>query len=123
MYDEKGNLRFAGWCYVMWEEFQGPLLCVGGGLLFTYLYQTLVVKACEMEAEGAIALDRQSEQIARESGKLKADRYLTKPRRQIDDPDMYNIPSHSGSGKEFRSKLFSDDSYGKGNQEEFSRHK
>lgn len=123
MYDRNGRIRWAGAAQLFYEEFRFPVMCIVGAVTFTYLYQKLIVYMCRRETEGAVALDRQSESIARESGKLKSDRYLVKPRRQIDDPDMREMPAHSGKS-DFKSRLLYDDTYSSGDHHgEFTKHK
>ncbi|CUG92733.1 Hypothetical protein, putative [Bodo saltans] len=123
MYDRNGRVRWTGAAQLFYEEFKFPVQCIVGGLAFTYFYQKLIIYMCRRETAGAVALDRKSEEIARESGKLKSDRFLVKPRRQIDDPDMRDLPTHSGKSN-FKSRLLYDDTYSAGtHHEEFSRHK
>lgn len=123
LYDKQGRIKWLGAMQLLWEEFRFPVSCIVGVAAFTYYYQHLIIYMCRKETEGAISLDRSSEAVARESGKLKSERYLAKPRRQIDDPDLHDMPTHSGRGN-FKSRLLYDDSYGAGkHHDEFSKHK
>ncbi|CAJ1985766.1 hypothetical protein conserved [Leishmania donovani] len=109
VYDAAGNLQLGGLLLMMYDDFKKPAAIGLGMVAFLYGYSRLVVHLSrEEEAEG-LWLDAQSEAVARQTGKLKADRYLVKPNRQIDDPDFLNIPAFGGRGVS-SSKLLSDDS-------------
>ncbi|KAG5508301.1 hypothetical protein JIQ42_08223 [Leishmania sp. Namibia] len=108
LYDAAGNLQVGGLLYIMYHDFKKPAAIGLGMVAFLYSYNRLIVHLSrEEEAEG-LRLDAQSEAMARQTGKLKADRYLIKPNRQIDDPDFLNIPAFGGRGVS-SSRLLSDD--------------
>ncbi|KEG11049.1 hypothetical protein DQ04_03031070 [Trypanosoma grayi] len=109
LYDHEGNVKLWGLAFLCWEEFRVPILFATGCVVFFVAYNKLVYYLSSMEFATEKTLDEQSETSARQSGKLKADRYLVKPRRQVDDPDFLNIPSYGGKGV-YSSKLFEDDS-------------
>ncbi|RNF16932.1 uncharacterized protein Tco025E_05087 [Trypanosoma conorhini] len=108
LYDHSGNVKFAGLLFLLWEEFRVPILCFAGGILFLVGYNKLIYHLSSQESARERELDRRSEANARLSGKLKADRYLVKPRRQVEDPDFLDVPSHAGKGV-YSSKLFAED--------------
>ncbi|KAF5221747.1 hypothetical protein ECC02_005285 [Trypanosoma cruzi] len=109
LYDHAGNVKLSGLLFLFWEEFRLPILCVAGGIVFLIGYNKLIYYLSAQEFAHEKSIDQQSEANARLSGKLKGDRYLVKPRRQLDDPDFLNIPSYAGKGV-YSSKLFDDDS-------------
>ncbi|RNF07729.1 hypothetical protein TraAM80_03175 [Trypanosoma rangeli] len=111
LYDHSGNVKFSGLLFLFWEEFRAPILCLAGGIAFVVGYNKLIYHLTLQESAQERELDRQSEANARMSGKLKGDRYLVKPLRQVEDPDFLNIPSHAGKGV-YSSKLFAEDSAG-----------
>ncbi|KPI85419.1 hypothetical protein ABL78_5509 [Leptomonas seymouri] len=113
LYDSAGNLRLGGLLLLMYEDFRQPLAIGVGLLALFYGYNRLVVHLSRQQEDEGRRLDSASEQAARQSGKLKADRYLVKPMRQIDDPDMLNIPAYGGKGVS-KSKLMSDDAVSSG---------
>ncbi|ORC93315.1 uncharacterized protein TM35_000011920 [Trypanosoma theileri] len=108
LYDAAGNVRLSGLFFLAWEEFRRPLLAVGGGLFLFVAYNRLVVWLSQREAAAERLLDAESEAAARESGRLRGERFLVKPRRQMEDPDFLNVPSYAGKGV-YSSKLFTDD--------------
>ncbi|KAG5511889.1 hypothetical protein JKF63_07714 [Porcisia hertigi] len=113
VYDAAGNLQLGGLLLVMYDDFKKPAAIGLGVVALCYSYvRLLVYLSREEEAEG-LRLDAQSEAMARQTGKLKADRYLIKPNRQIDDPDFLNIPAFGGKGVG-TSKLLRDDSLSSG---------
>lgn len=98
---------------MIYEDFRVPAAIGVGALGLFYGYNRLIVYLSREEEAESVRLDQESEAAARESGKLKADRYLIKPTRQIDDPDYLNIPSFSGKGV-YKSKLMADDDLSSG---------
>ncbi|KAG5487701.1 hypothetical protein LSCM1_08064 [Leishmania martiniquensis] len=113
LYDAAGNLQIGGLLSLMYHDFKKPAAIGLGMAAFLYGYNRLIVcLSREEEAEG-LRLDAESEAVARQTGKLKADRYLIKPNRQIDDPDFANIPAFGGKGVS-SSRLLSDDSVSSG---------
>ncbi|KAH9599035.1 hypothetical protein LSM04_006177 [Trypanosoma melophagium] len=108
LYDAAGNVRLSGLLFLAWEDFHVPLLAIGGGLVLFVAYNRLVVWLAAREAAGERQLDAESEAAARESGRLKDERFLIKPRRQLEDPDFLNVPSYAGKGV-YSSKLFTDE--------------
>ncbi|KPA73592.1 hypothetical protein ABB37_09724 [Leptomonas pyrrhocoris] len=108
LYDAAGNLQLGGLLLMMYEDFRKPFAIGVGLLALFYGYNRLLVYLSRQDEEECRRLDLASEQAARQSGKLKADRYLVKPSRQIDDPDFLDIPAYAGKGVN-RSKLMSDD--------------
>ncbi|AIN95257.1 hypothetical protein LPMP_030230 [Leishmania panamensis] len=113
LYDAAGNLQIGGLLLLMYDDFKKPAAVGLAIAVFLYGYNRLLVHLSrEEEAEG-LRLDVQSEAVARQTGKLKADRYLVKPNRQIDDPDFFNIPALGGKGVN-SSRLLSDDSVSSG---------
>ncbi|KAG8347594.1 hypothetical protein ERJ75_001343500 [Trypanosoma vivax] len=108
LYDGAGNVRLQGLMSLLWEEVRVPVAIVVGVVAFMIAYNQLVLYLSAKELAGERELDASSEAMARSSGKLKGDRYLVKPWRQIEDPDFLNIPSHAGKGV-YKSKLFEED--------------
>lgn len=107
LYDAKGNLKLGGLFYLLWEDFHKPLLYIICGIVVFCGYNKALL-ALNGDQARSEAVDHRSEAEARQSGKLKADRFLVKPKRQIDDPDFLNIPSYGGKGV-YQSKLFEGD--------------
>lgn len=113
LYDAAGNLQPGGLLLMLYEDFHRPA-AVGVGLLAVfYGYNRLLVYLSRQEEDEGRRLDAASEAAARETGKLKSDRYLVKPNRQIDDPDFLDIPAFAGKGVS-KSKLMKDDSVSSG---------
>ncbi|KAK7195245.1 hypothetical protein NESM_000450000 [Novymonas esmeraldas] len=113
LYDAAGNLQLGGLARMLYDDLHWPAAIGVGVLLGFYGYNRLLVHlASEAEAEER-RLDAASEAAARQSGKLKGDRYLVKPKRQIDDPDFLRIPAYAGTGVN-TSALLSDDSVSSG---------
>ncbi|EPY32766.1 hypothetical protein STCU_02671 [Strigomonas culicis] len=120
VYDEKGNVKLWGLAVAVWDEFRFPLLCLFGGVGGFVAYQRLVLWAMRGDGTHRRELDHQSEVYARASGKLRSDRFLVKPERQIDDPDMMNIPAFAGKGV-YKSKLFDKDEFAGGDLQDERR--
>lgn len=113
LYDAAGNLQLGGLLFMIYEDFRKPF-AIGVGLLgLFYGYNRLLVYLSREEEDEGRRLDAASEEAARQSGKLKADRFLVKPNRQIDDPDFLDIPAFAGKGVN-KSKLMSDDTVSSG---------
>ena len=117
MYDAKGNIIWSGVARRVWQECGQLFKVLGGAVVLIYFYQKALMYVLLQENRGAeqIAYDR--EEAFRESGAMKGERYVCRPARQIDDPDMGNYPSYSAEGvdaKKFRPKLFDDDSVSSG---------
>nr|CCC93510.1 unnamed protein product [Trypanosoma congolense IL3000] len=108
LYTAAGDVKLHGLLFLLWEEFRVPIVAVTAGVVFLVAYNRIVLYYSSLERAGERELDIKSEAGARQSGKLKSDRYLVKPWRQVDDPDFLNIPSHAGKGV-YKSKLFEDD--------------
>lgn len=108
IYDDKGNLNVGGLCYMLWEDFHQPVLIFASGLVLFYGYQRLIAYLSGDDDVRTANIDRLSEEQARASGKLKSERFLVKPSRQIDDPDFLDIPSFGGKNTH-KSALFVDD--------------
>jgi hypothetical protein len=113
LYDAAGNLKLSGLLLLMYEDFRKPFAIGVGFLLCFYGYNRLLVHLSREEEDEGRRLDAASEQAARQSGKLKAERYLVKPNRQIDDPDFLDIPAYAGKGVS-KSRLMSDDAVSSG---------
>ncbi|KAL7697266.1 hypothetical protein N2W54_001567 [Lotmaria passim] len=113
LYDSAGNLQLGGLLLMLYDDFHKPF-AVGVGLIaLFYGYNHLLVYLSREEEDEGRRLDAQSEEMARQTGKLKADRFLVKPSRQIDDPDFLDIPAFGGKGVN-KSRLMSDDSVSSG---------
>lgn len=108
LYDSDGNLRVGRLLCMLWNDGRKPFLWTIGIALGFYGYQRLIVYLSLEEVKRQKLIDQQSEAYARQTGKLRSDRYLVKPRRQIDDPDFLNVPSHAGKGV-YSSKLFTEE--------------
>lgn len=108
IYDSQGNLQLGGLVFLLYEDFHKPFLLFCGALLLFYGYNRLLVFLSSGDDVRTANVDRHSEEAARKSGKLKSERYLVKPQRQIDDPDFLDIPAFAGKGTH-HSKLFVDD--------------
>ncbi|CBH15329.1 uncharacterized protein TEOVI_000546000 [Trypanosoma equiperdum] len=108
LYDNAGNVKLYGILFLLWEEFRVPIIAVATGFFVLLAYNKIVLYYSARQLAGERELDQKSESEARLSGKLKGDRYLIKPWRQVEDPDFLNIPSYAGKGV-YSSKLFEDD--------------
>lgn len=116
LYDAQGNLLLSGLAYVLWVDFHKPAAIILASLGAFYGYNRALVYLSRGDEDRVRALDSQSEAYARQSGKLKSDKYLVKPSRQIDDPDFLNIPAFGGKAV-YQSKLMTDDSASVGHGE------
>ena len=118
LYDKYGNFKISGVLSVIHEQYGTYIYCVLGFGVFVYAYEHLIVYLQRQDTQHIKDLDKKSEEEMRATGKLKSDRYLSKPRRQIDDPDMHNLPAFSSTKGDFKCKLFHDDSLSSGKYNE-----
>lgn len=116
LYTSDGRLRWRGVLRVVGELAYKPALWCGAAAVCSYAYLRIVVLLNAQTDAERVRLDRESETKMRATGKLKAERYLVKPGRQIEDPDFLHLPSHSGKNV-YRSQLLTDDSVSGGSLE------
>ena len=121
LYDQDGNLKIAGLLHVLYVDFKKPVGIFLACAISFYVYEKIVLTMSAEETRGAVLLDQQSEQVMKETGKLKSEKYLVKPRRVIEDPDFYDkMPSYASKG-EVSSRLFKDDDSGSNKYQEFGK--
>ena len=96
LYDEQGNLIMSNYFVVLYRTFHKELKMLVAFLSSYVLYEIVVVKVIRMENQASRRLEKRSEDELRGTGKLRAERYLVKPQRFVEDPDYYDIPSASG---------------------------
>lgn len=117
MYDSNGNLIWSGFAKRIWSEFGQLIKIVGAFAVLLVAYQKVLIYVLKKENRGAEEIAYEREQAFRESGTMKGERYICRPARQIDDPDIGNYPSFSTKdedARKFRPKLFDDDSLSSG---------
>ncbi len=96
LYDEDGNIHAGNYMKLFISRHGKEVAVVVGILVFIGSYDKVIHKLIIAENEAGKGLERRSEEEIRGMGKLKADRFLVKPQRYVDDPDYYNIPGKAG---------------------------
>eukprot|EP00742_Colponemidia_sp_Colp-10_P032998 GILJ01044661.1.p1 GENE.GILJ01044661.1~~GILJ01044661.1.p1 ORF type:complete len:134 (+),score=17.65 GILJ01044661.1:3-404(+) len=117
MYDSKGNIIWSGFAKKIWSEFGQLIKIAGAFVVLLVAYQKVLIYVLNKENRGAENIAYEREEAFRESGMLKGERYICRPARQIDDPDIHNYPSFSSKdedARKFRPKLFDDDTLSSG---------
>lgn len=118
----------SGLATVLWGEFGTLLQLVGGVCVGWYFFDKALIYMLKSENQGKREMAEKIEEGIREHPGYRGDRFISRPARIIEDPDVYRIPSHSINSetepelaKKFRPHLFDDDSVSSGRLHDESR--
>ena len=109
LYGNSDTISIRGLCRLLMMQHGGLIKCIVGGLVVTVLYTKLCVAFQQYENEGVREILEERVDLIRKSGKLRGERFIVIPHRQVDDADFGNLPFYSPKAQPFVSAQLSDD--------------
>ena len=95
VYDANGRFNPLKWAVFVWSQMHVGFKLVGGIAVGLTFYSQVVNYANGVYTQRNIDSYAKRDEWLRASGKLKSEKYMVQPLRQIEDPDIDNIPCHT----------------------------